>query len=996
MRYLKQLLVLLALALPGPYVPGIQAEEVPTSSSVPKWIWGEEDSTTGEVTFEKEFELDILPEHASLKITADDFFVLVVNGDFILFSETWRNPRSVDVTSRLRKGKNSITVKARNLNGPAGMIAWLEAKSPSGESILVGTDQSWHTWPGHDRPERGRWQASHEIGQLGISPWKNPWSTNLAHITKPEGFVVEKLLDVASSYGSWVSICTDGNGGFFTSAEKEHGLFHVTFVDDGTAHVEKLPVELSAAHGLIFQTGVLYALVSGKGLFAIEDKDGDGQLESVRPLKEIGGRGEHGVHSIAPYSRNALMLVAGNGTQTPPGLTSKNPAVFEDTLMERVRAQSMLNRKNWVAPGGWVGLQSLQSDQLDLFASGLRNAYGITSNDQGEWFATDSDEEWDLGMPWYRPTRLYHLVSGGEYGWRGGSDKWPAYYEDVLPPIVEFGPGSPTAIVSGQGTRFPTKYQNALFALDWTYGTIRALFLEHDGATFQAHYETFVSGSPLPVTGATVADDGSLVFLTGGRGISSSLFRVRYVGDRSPASPLPAERPETLRVRRKLEAFHGVVDSDAVRAAWPYLSSNDRYLRYAARIAVESQPVESWLPYLQAEANPQGVITAAVAVGRVGDHAAASLVDEKLSQIQWASLSETQVLGLLRAKALTWSRIQPPSSQRDAAMALLPLAETSSPLIRQELLRLFAFLGSPQILDHAFDWLAEPHQRQLPDWADAKILKQNPSSAYGGTFARYLENPPPEHQLQLATFLAELSQHWTAEQAEAYFTFLSDATRYQGGAAYMDYLRAIRERALKRLPSELQAVAGNHPLPEFSIRPIKTTPPQGPGRVWAASDALSAIQDSPATTKDDLVRGRNLFHVTTCIKCHRFDGEGGAIGPDLSNVRGKFDEKALLEAIIEPSKAISDQFQSTTVLLDSGRVLTGILHESGNGHIQILSGDKIHTIAKETIEISKASGQSIMPTGLVNDLNSEELTMLVRYLLGNHDAADDHLPGELP
>ena len=92
-------------------------------------------------------------------------------------------------------------------------------------------------------------------------------------------------------------------------------------------------------------------------------------------------------------------------------------------------------------------------------------------------FIYDSDMEWDLGMPWYRPTRVNHATSGSEFGWRTGTGKWPAYYADSLPAMVDIGLGSPTGVEFGYGAKFPAKYQKALYICDWTYGTMYAVHL---------------------------------------------------------------------------------------------------------------------------------------------------------------------------------------------------------------------------------------------------------------------------------------------------------------------------------------------------------------------------------------------------------------------------------------------------------------------------------------------------------------------------------------
>ena len=118
-------------------------------------------------------------------------------------------------------------------------------------------------------------------------------------------------------------------------------------------------------------------------------------------------------------------------------------------------------------------------------SSGYRNSYDIAFNSEGELFAYDSDMEWDMGMPWYRPTRAVHATSGSDFGWRSGTGKWPTYYVDSLPPMVNIGPGSPVGVTFGYGAKFPAKYQKALFLCDWTFGTIYALHLEPHGVDLQ-------------------------------------------------------------------------------------------------------------------------------------------------------------------------------------------------------------------------------------------------------------------------------------------------------------------------------------------------------------------------------------------------------------------------------------------------------------------------------------------------------------------------------
>ena len=99
---------------------------------------------------------------------------------------------------------------------------------------------------------------------------------------------------------------------------------------------------------------------------------------------------------------------------------------------------------------------------------------------RGDLFTYDADAEFDMGSPWYRPTRVDQLVSGTDFGWRGVTGKWPPYFPDHADnalPTLDIGRGSPTAVAFGTNSNFPPDYRRALFILDWAYGRIVAVNL---------------------------------------------------------------------------------------------------------------------------------------------------------------------------------------------------------------------------------------------------------------------------------------------------------------------------------------------------------------------------------------------------------------------------------------------------------------------------------------------------------------------------------------
>lgn len=298
----------------------------------------------------------------------------------------------------------------------------------------------------------------------------------------PPGFEVELVYSVPlDAQGSWVRMTSDDRGRLITSDEFG-GLYRVTpgTTPDETL-VEAIDQPIGEAQGLLFAHDALYVVVSRSdkhpsGLYRLEylrdaDRFGPPQL-----LRELGGRGERGPHGIALGPDGMLYLVAGYHTpyQTLEGPMSpfidKAAKTLFPALVDRVEPHP----PGGPACGGWVARTDPDGHMWELFCSGMQNPYDIAFNDAGEVFTYDSDMEWDLGTSWYRPTRLLHLCSGGDYGWRPGSAKYPSHFIDSLPPAVEIGRGSPTGLAFGHAAAFPERYRRALFVGDWTHGRIYA------------------------------------------------------------------------------------------------------------------------------------------------------------------------------------------------------------------------------------------------------------------------------------------------------------------------------------------------------------------------------------------------------------------------------------------------------------------------------------------------------------------------------------------
>ena len=133
----------------------------------------------------------------------------------------------------------------------------------------------------------------------------------------------------------------------------------------------------------------------------------------------------------------------------------------------------------------------------------------------------------------------------------------------------------------------------------------------------------------------------------------------------------------------------------------------------------------------------------------------------------------------------------------------------------------------------------------------------------------------------------------------------------------------------------------------------------------------------------DAARGRELFFRQSgqCILCHRLQGSGRSVGPDLDAVAKKRTREQLLESIIDPSKTIEPQFSSYTVLKDDGTIATGlkIAETAATIVIRVAEGKDVRMLKAE-IESLTIQTQSLMPTGLAAEMTAAELADLLAFL----------------
>ncbi|MCH7650646.1 MAG: heme-binding protein, partial [Nitrospinae bacterium] len=266
---------------------------------------------------------------------------------------------------------------------------------------------------------------------------------------------------------------------------------------------------------------------------------------------------EHGPHAPVRGPDGLIYMVVGNhaALEVEPDASSPYHHFYEGDLVQTRYEDGGGHAHGVKAPGGFILRTDPAGKKVELFAGGLRNSYDLAFNSDGELFTYESDMEWDEGLPWYRPTRVLHVIPGAEFGWRSGWAKWPTYFLDSLPSLVETGRGSPTGVVAYRHRQFPRHYRGGVFTACWTFGRVFYFPLKSAGATCESAPETFlettgdVGFAPCDLA---VGPAGDLFVAIGGRRTRGSVFRVRYTRAGKIATPrdplqqvLAADQPQS-------------------------------------------------------------------------------------------------------------------------------------------------------------------------------------------------------------------------------------------------------------------------------------------------------------------------------------------------------------------------------------------------------------------------------------------------------------------
>ncbi len=158
----------------------------------------------------------------------------------------------------------------------------------------------------------------------------------------------------------------------------------------------------------------------------------------------------------------------------------------------------------------------------------------------------------------------------------------------------------------------------------------------------------------------------------------------------------------------------------------------------------------------------------------------------------------------------------------------------------------------------------------------------------------------------------------------------------------------------------------------------------GPGSPTESAAQKDDYARYARAMRGDAARGRAVFddkNVAACIRCHRVRGAGGEVGPDLSNIGGKFAREHLIESVLEPSRQIVEGYRPTIIATEDGQVLTGLVKGETADRLTLVDAEvREQRVRKSDVVQRKFADVSIMPEGLAAKLSRPQFADLIAYL----------------
>ena len=423
--------------------------------------------------------------------------------------------------------------------------------------------------------------------------------------------------------------------------------------------------------------------------------------------------------------------------------------------------------------------------------------------------------------------------------------------------------------------------------------------------------------------------------------------------------------------RRAAEALMRMGDPGFAETADLYslLDDEDRYVRWAGRIAIEELPREEWKDLVVEEKNALSATVGMLALVRTSSKAIEleAVFEKTLSMLRSDSLAAEEELSLLRVFHLACLEIESGCRQslRDQLYEIVaPRFPAEEEHLNREYARTMAYTNRPEAIQ--------------------SILAQLPAGD---------ENQ--QLQIHYIYCLREIKQGWTAEQKQTLLGWFRKSKDWRGGASFAGFLNRLFESSLE-FYSKQERAAAYAAIPEYApiedeallaslrnrgdhIQPNVFARKRG-SELYSEQEIFEYMMYDPMTTIAQSASGLEIFE-EACSQCHRYGDIGEDYGPDLTTIANRFSRRDLLEATLWPSRTISDQYTAWRIETKDD-VYSAMILEEDDEKVTVLIPDldRPVSIDRSNIVDMRESEISIMPESLLDPYEMRRSAGLFRLL----------------
>jgi putative membrane-bound dehydrogenase-like protein len=582
---------------------------------------------------------------------------------------------------------------------------------------------------------------------------------------------------------------------------------------------------------------------------------------------------------------------------------------------------------------------------LEVYARGVRNIMDVAINSDEELFAYDND---DHTKTW--KVKLLHLVDGGYYGFPYDFKPARPY---TLGGIAEYKGGAPTGILAYTEDALPEEFRDNLILCDWGRRTVFRVRLVRDGATYRvAGQEDLIPPGPddfRPV-GITTAPDGLGFYVTDWnfaawkrkKDDAGRLYKVTWRGA-SHATAKPAWYAAAAR-GEKVEAS----TDDLTRA----LSHPSRSVRLLARTRLGPPAPKNDAAETLRSSDAALRFKAAAALGRKGETSAVPVLLDALKD-------DDAVVRHGVFTALHRIGISDPTAWKAIAAGL----NSDQPRIREGTLYALRDVYDPIVAAAVADFV-----ESAPDDLHLEAVR---------LLGTMLRRPPPWDGRWWRN-----GPYAFAEDDPKVGPRIDRTVEWEGSPRVLAALKkaladpssAIRETAAEAIePPRLVSSKLVQARVDLVAPSAPTAPASDPG----------PYAEFASRVKGDAGHGRVLFSEARvgCVRCHRIQGQGGEVGPDLAGIGTKYGRPSLIESVLYPSKQIAEGYAQTQVRMQDGRVIAGLIKsETLDDLVLVDSEARLNRLRKSEIDARRLSERSLMPDGLQASLSLQDFSDLIAFL----------------